>query len=336
MKKKKTLEDVAAASGVSKMTASRALRGDKDVSQANIEKVRQAARDIGYYGNHLAASLSNTRSDLIGVVVPSLTNIVFPQVMSGITKALTGTGLQPVFGVTDYSTEAENDVLRSMLSWRPSGLIVTGLDQPDATSQMLRDAEIPIVQIMDCDGDPVDNCVGFSHRQAGADMAHALLAAGCTRFGYAGCNIDRDTRAAKRRAGFLNVLKQNGMAFLAEHTDPELSSVAAGRRLTAALLAEERALDCIYFSNDDVAVGGVSHCVEAGIAVPQSLVLAGFNGLDILDAFSGKVATSRTARQEIGQEAARLIVGSLKAHSPEPTVKIIQPEISLGVLGHKT
>ncbi|SNR41788.1 LacI family DNA-binding transcriptional regulator [Puniceibacterium sediminis] len=333
MKKRKTLKDVAAAAGVSKMTASRALRGEKDVSRANVDKVRQAARDIGYYGNHLAASLSSARSDLIGVVVPSLSNIVFPQVMSGVTDALAGTGFQPVFGVTDYDTGKENEILRSMLSWRPAGLIVTGLDQPDDTRMLLADAGIPIVQIMDCDGDPVDACVGFSHTKAGHDIAEALIAEGRTRFGYAGCNMHKDTRAAKRKKGFLEALKAHGIELKAMVTDVALSSVVIGRDLTAQLLASHPELDCIYYSNDDLAAGGLFHCIDAGISVPERVVLAGFNGLDIIEGFPGKIATSRTSRREIGEAAAKMILDSLKNDKIESGRNVVvQPTISLGLL----
>jgi len=336
MKKRKTLEDVASASGVSKMTASRALRGDKDVSKANIEKVKQAAREIGYYGNHLAASLSSKRSNLIGVVVPSLSNIVFPQVMSGVTNALSDTGFQAVLGVSDYDTEKEYDVLRSMLSWRPAGLIVTGLDQPEDTRKLLADADIPIVQIMDSDGEPVDACVGFSHTKAGYDMGAALLSAGRKTFAYIGCNIEKDTRAAKRRQGFLDALDEKGGKFVAERTTNELSSVIFGRNLSCELIAKHPNLDCIYFSNDDLALGGLSHCLDVGIATPEAIVLAGFNGLELLETFPGKVATSRTSRQQIGEEAAKIILESLKQGAKDDTKnKIIQPEISLGNLERK-
>lgn len=333
MSKRKTLQDVAVASGVSKMTASRALRGDKDVSHASIEKVKKAAREIGYYGNHLAASLSSKRSDLIGVVVPSLSNIVFPQVMSGVTEALSGTHFQPVFGVTDYDNEKEYEILKNMLSWSPAGLIVTGLDQPDYTLNLLANAEIPVVQIMDCDGDPVDACVGFSHIQAGYDMANALVSAGCKRFAYAGLNIDKDTRAAKRRAGFINALNEHQMELYTEVAFNKSSSVNAGRQLTEEILLRYPNIDCIYYSNDDLAMGGLCYCIDSGISVPESIVLAGFNGLDILDAFPGKIVTSKTSRQAIGATAARIILDSFKNDAPNKIKnQIIQPTISLGQL----
>ncbi len=334
------MADVAAAAGVSKMTASRALRGDKDVSQANIKRVKQAAREIGYFGNQFASSLSSKHTDLIGVVVPSLSNIVFPQVMSGVTDALKGTVLQPVFGVTDYDPDMEYDTLRNMLSWRPAGLIVTGLDHPPETRQLLSDAGVPVVQIMDIDGDPIDACVGFSHTEAGYDIANALFDAGLRRFGYVGRNLGKDLRAAKRKQGFQNALRDRGLAFtdVIDGSDltgdvTALSAVDCGRRMTAVLLDRQPDLDCIYFSNDDLAFGGLCHCIAAGIDVPDDVALAGFNGLGIIEGFPGKIATSRTARKTIGEQAARMILETLQNTTTEPgKLYTLKPEISLGAL----
>lgn len=316
-----TLADVAAAAGVSKMTASRALRGAGDVSAATVEKVRRAAEDIGYMGNSLAMALSSQRTNLIGVVVPSLTNVVFAEVLSGVTDGLRGSGLQAVFGVSDYDPAQEYDAIRAMLSWRPAGLIVTGLDQSAAIRALLENAEVPVVQIMDLDGEAVDGCVGFSQRQAGADMAGALLNEGRRRFAYVGCGLARDTRAAKRRAGFEQALP-GGFATVALDDGP--STVEAGRRLTAETLEQHPDIDAIYYSNDDVAMGGLFHCLSHGIAVPGSVRLAGFNGLEMVDSLPARLATSRTQRRRIGEVAARMVL------SPEtPRRVVLRPELVL-------
>lgn len=330
MPRKVTLADVAAAAGVSKMTASRAMRGAKDVSQKNLDKVRKAAQDIGYVGNHVAASLSNNRSDLIGVVVPSLSNIVFSEVMSGIERAIDGTGFQPVFGVTDYDTEKEYDIVRRMLSWRPAGLIVTGLDQSEATLRLLQEDSLPVVQIMDTDGTPVDVSVGFSQDNAAEEMAKALVAAGRRRIGYVGCNLDHDTRAARRRVRFSQTLEALGHPLAGEEIAEGMSSVAAGRWLTSALLARHPDLDCIYYSNDDMAAGGLFHCMAYNIKVSEKLMLAGFNGLDLLTSLPAPIATTRTPRDQIGRCAAEAILERLnRTERDGPTVIELAPEIRL-------
>lgn len=330
-KRRATLADVATAAGVSKMTASRALRGAKDVSNSSAERVTKAAKEIGYVGNHLAMSLSNQRSNLIGVVVPSLTNIVFAEVLAGIAEGIDGSGMQPVFGVTDYDPDKEYDAIRNMLSWNPAGLIVTGLDQPDDTRRLLKNADIPVVQIMDVDGTPVDACVGLSHSAAGAAMAEALIKTGRNNFGYVGCNLDRDTRAQKRFTAFKSVLSDNGLGVPKTQLSNGPSTVKAGRELTAKILEDHPDLDCVYYSNDDLAVGGAFHCIATGISVPEKLVLAGFNGLDLLESLPTKIATSKTPRRQIGLVAAEIILSSdLTKGTAEGKRTEFLPKIDLG------
>ena len=90
------------------------------------------------------------------------------------------------------------------------------------------------------------------------------------------------------------------------------STVKAGRELTAKILRDHPDLDCIYYSNDDLAVGGLFHCIANGVSVPETLVLAGFNGLDIVESLPIKIATSRTPRREIGRAASEIILDSLR------------------------
>jgi LacI family gluconate utilization system Gnt-I transcriptional repressor len=324
---KSTLEEVAAAAGVSKMTVSRALRGAPDVSRATRDRVLQAAERLNYIGNRLALSLSSQRTDLVAVVVPSMSNIVFPEVMAGISNGLEGSGMQAVFGITDYDVAKEHNIIRDMLSWRPSAIIVTGLDQPDETVRMLKNAAIPVIQIMDLDGTPIDFNVGLSHERAGEEMARALIAAGRKRFGYVGSALDRDLRAGKRRAGFERVLREHRLAFVGQRLGDTLSSVGLGKYLTHQLLDAEPKLDCIYYSNDDMAAGGAFATMEASRT--DDILIAGFNGLELAAALPVRIATSRSPRRMIGEVAARLARGSGTTDNPSSgKITAFVPEIT--------
>lgn len=326
-----TLEEVAAAAGVSKMTASRALRGARDVSAASIEKVKRAAEQLGYVGNQLALSLSSRRTNLIGVVIPSMSNIVFPEVLGGISSGLEGSGLQPVFGVSDYDAEKERDIIRNMLSWQPSALIVTGLDQPDETKRLLRQTDIPVIQIMDLDGEPVDFVVGLSHTQAGRDMAEAILQSGRRKIGYIGSAVDRDKRALKRRAGFEAVLAEQGVTPMAAETSLDASSSRLGRDLTESLLQRQPDLDCLYYSNDDMAAGGLFACIKLGRKVPDDILIAGFNGLEIANALPVRIATSFSPRRAIGEKAAQLALAAMRGDKTTLERRVeLRAEVTLG------
>ena len=83
-----TLRDVSEASGVSEMTVSRVLRGRGDVSQETREKVLQASKSLGYVPNKIAGALASQKVNLVSVIVPSLSNMVFPEVLTGIKSVL--------------------------------------------------------------------------------------------------------------------------------------------------------------------------------------------------------------------------------------------------------
>ena len=206
-----TLRDVSEASGVSEMTVSRVLRNRGDVSQTTRERVLEAAKELGYVPNKIAGALASQRVNLVAVIIPSLSNMVFPEVMTGINEVLEETSLQPVVGVTNYSPEREEKVLYEMLSWRPSGVIIAGLEHSDAAKAMLKSAGIPVVEIMDTDGIAIDACVGISHRRAGRKMAKAILKAGYKNIGFLGTKMPLDHRARKRFEGFTEALAKNGI-----------------------------------------------------------------------------------------------------------------------------
>lgn len=331
MKTRPTLVEVAALAGVSKMTASRALRGAADVSEVNIGKVLRAAEEVGYVTNHLATSLSSQSTNLIGVVVPSMSNIVFAEVLAGISDAIQESGKQPVFGISNYDAKTEGAIIRDMLSWRPAGMIVSGLEQAAQSRKLLEGAGIPVVQIMDVDGEAIDIAVGLSHSEAGRDMARALMELGRSRFAYVGAALEKDVRARKRMEGFREELERQGLSLVESCADEGFSSLPLGRSLTANLLGSGADIDCIYYSNDDMAAGGLFACMAAGVAVPQDVTLAGFNGLEFLEGLPVRLATARSPRRQIGAEAIRMLLAALKQPlTAEERRLVLRSEIDLG------
>ena len=304
-----TLRDVSEASGVSEMTVSRVLRNRDDVSPVTRDKVLAAAKSLGYVPNKIAGALASQRVNLVGVIIPSLANMVFPEVLRGISAGLEETGLQPVFGATDYLAEREENVIYEMLSWRPSGVIVAGLEHTDAARAMLSNAGIPIVEIMDIDGTAIDSVVGISHRRAGREMAEAIIRAGYRRIGFLGTKVPDDFRARKRLEGFTEALTEGGLSLIDTEDYAGGSSLAKGREMTEAMLARTPDLDFLYYSNDMIGAGGLLYCLDQGFDVPGSLGLSGFNGLELLDGLRLRLATTDACRREIGLRAAQIVAG---------------------------
>ncbi len=326
-----TLRDVSEASGVSEMTVSRVLRNRGDVSEATREKVLEAAKSLGYVPNKIAGALASQRVNLVAVIIPSLRNMVFPEVMSGISAVLEDTDLQPVVGVTDYMPEKEERVLYEMLSWRPSSVIIAGLEHSDASRAMLAASGIPVVEIMDTDGMPIDAMVGISHRRAGREMAQAILKAGYTNIGFLGTKMPLDHRARKRFEGFTETLAKAGIEVMDQEFYSGGSALLKGREMTQTILERTPELDFLYYSNDMIGAGGLLYCLDQGIDVPGQVGLAGFNGVELLDGLPRKLATMDAARTEIGRKAAEIVAALVE--DPEADIqKIVEltPRVATG------
>ncbi len=326
-----TLRDVSEASGVSEMTVSRVLRNRGDVSDATRERVLAAAKALGYVPNKIAGALASQRVNLVAVVIPSMSNMVFPEVMSGISDSLEETGLQPVVGVTGYSRDKEEQVLYEMLSWRPSGVIIAGLEHSEASRAMLSASGIPVVEIMDTDGTPVDSVVGISHRRAGEKMAQAILKDGYEHIAFLGTKMSTDHRARKRFEGFTEALAKAGVEIEDREFYSGGSALVKGRDMTREVLERSPDLDFIYYSNDLIGAGGLLYMLEQGYDIPGQMGLAGFNGLNLLKGLPRELASMDACRYEIGKTAADIISRRVAEDGERQSERVVlEPTISHG------
>lgn len=317
-----TIADVAREAGVGESTVSRVLRKQGSYSRKAGERVAEAVAKLGYVPNRLAGSLAGNAatfgSQLVGVVIPSLANIVFPDLLRGMSTTLEEAGFQSVIGVSDYQPDREEALVSALLSWRPAALVVTGLEHtPGAVATMLASG-VRIVEIFDTDGAGLDIVVGFSNGEAGRVSARHLLSRGYGRLGYVGNDASRDLRAGKRLAGFEATLAEAGHALVDREIMPGPSSSASGREGLRRLLDRSPDLDAVYFSNDDMALGGYFCCLAEGWSVPDRIAIFGFNGLEIADAMPQQLSTVRTRRLEIGRMAAE----QLARNGPAGTIDL--------------
>lgn len=309
-KSKITLREVALRADVSESTVSRIMRNQSVVADATREKVMETVRALGYVPNRIAGSLASLDSHLIGVVIPSLSNIVFPEVIQGVHEALKASDFQAVISTTEYDIEREEVMVRGLLSWKPAAILIAGFDHTMATRRMLDQSGVRVVELMDIDSAPIDIAVGMSHRKAGYATAKHLIARGYRHFGYVGHDWAADRRARLRYDGLREALGEAGLSIEAHAIADGPSSVATGREQTRHLRAMAPELDVAVYSNDDMAVGGVFHCMSAGISLPTDMAIFGFNGLEIGRELPQPLSTLRSNRFMIGMKAIEAILES--------------------------
>ena len=321
-----TLSDVAEAAGVSAMTVSRALRGERRVAPALVEKVREVAASLGYVPDLAARALASQKSTQVLVLIPMLSNTLFVDLLEAAHKVLFAHGYHMLIGVTHYDPQEEEQLLRAYLPMRPAGLLLTGFDHSEAAQQLLAANPVPRVHLMELREQAVaadSYCVGFSQTAAGAEMTQHLLDKGYRRIAFCGAQLD--ARVMQRLQGYRRVLKQAGLYEPGlEMLNPERSSLALGARQFQALIKADPAVDAIFFCNDDIAQGAVLEAARMGIQVPQQVAIAGFNDLPGSDQMVPPLTTIHTPRDEVGQRAAQMLLQLLEGKPVQ------EPRVDLG------
>src|SRR5689334_3010286 len=169
-KKRPVLQDVADRVGITKMTVSRYLRNPEQVSVALRDKIAVALDELGYIPNRAPDMLSNATSRAIGVLLPSLTNQVFADVLRGIEAVTDEANYQTLVAHFGYNPQKEELQLRSLLGWNIDGVILTERTHTPGTLRMLEVAGIPVIEMMDSVTPCLDMAVGFDNVEAARQM----------------------------------------------------------------------------------------------------------------------------------------------------------------------
>ncbi|WP_419570944.1 LacI family DNA-binding transcriptional regulator [Rheinheimera sp.] len=321
MNRKPNLKDVAQLAGVSAITVSRVLTNPEKVSDKLRHQVETAIEELGYIRNHAASALASNRSGVLAVIIPSLSNIVFNEVLQGVYSAVKQHQLQVILGDCHYSPLEEEKLITTLLSQSPEGMILTGTDQTDYAKRLLKNAGIPVVQLMELTEQPIDLNIGFSHLAAGLDMTTHLLQQGYRKLGFIGARMD--PRTQQRLTGFKQAIAAWPDACQSYvMTTPQSSSIKLGGQLLQAVLAESAGqCDAVFCCNDDLALGALFESKRMNLRVPQDLAICGFNDLEASALVEPGISSVASPRFEMGKQAVELLVARSKGEAV-PTAPI--------------
>lgn len=308
-KPKVTLADVAERAGVSKMTVSKVLRDTGSISKNTRDKILKAVDDLGYVKNSLAGLLSSQKSSMVAVIIPSTSDAVFAEILSGINSVIRPQNLNTLIGETLFDPKIEYETLSTMLALQPAGLIMaSGINRSKETLDLLNNRRCPLITLWDTDDAIGEMTIGFSHFDAGQLMAEHFLERGKKNIAYIGSELDIDLCAKLRFEGFRDTLLSACLQLSVECSDNLPRQSEAGVLLTKNLVEKHPETDAIFYLNDSMALGGLAWMYENGISVPDKISAAGFNGTSIGQTVMTKLTTLNVARRSIGEVAANAIL----------------------------
>jgi LacI family gluconate utilization system Gnt-I transcriptional repressor len=331
-KSRATLSDVARRAGVSPVTVSRAIRHPEMVSEELRRRVEAAVASLNYIPNHLASALASTRTQIVGVIVPSLTNGVFDDYLGAIQDVLNPAGIQMLVSNVRYSEIEEEKAIGSLLGYHPEAMIVAGVDQTERSRQLLRHADIPVVQTMDVTDSPIDLNIGLDHAAAGYAAVKYLHDHGRRRIAHLTARLD--PRARRRHAGYQRAIDDLGLSSEGlVALSPRPSDVEMGGTLFAEILAQSPDVDAVFTCNDDLALGTLFECQRRGIRVPEDVAIIGFNDLDFCVASVPPLTSVSTERRQMGTWAAETILELIRGSGRRPRQNRIDVGFSIKVRG---
>lgn len=326
-RKRPTLQHIADHLGITKMTISRYLRNPESVAYETGLRIAEAITEFGYIPNRAPDILSNAKSRAIGVLVPSLTNQVFADVIKGIELVTDKAGYQTMLAHYGYSQEKEEQRIESLLSYNVDGIILSENHHSKRTLKMLEVANIPVIEIMDSSEIGIQQTVGFDNISAAQSMVETMISRGHKNIVYFTARMDKRTKL--KMQGYEQAMRKYNLEPHSLITD-EPSSFTLGAKQLQQALAQYPDIDGIFCTNDDLAIGALFECQRLGIKVPKEMAIAGFHGHDVGQSLTPQLATVITPRLEIGKVAAQELLNRLKGEPQQSSIINLGYQIHLG------
>lgn len=329
MAKRPTVSDVAALAGVHRATAARALNpaGRSLLTAATISRVESAARQLNYRPNQLATALRTDRSRTIGVLVPDLTNPLFPPVVRGIEDALGRNGYTALLANTDNDAERERSLFDTLRSRRVDGFLIATARRQDAVLDAAAAEGVPVVLVNRANDDSAFSLVTSQDADGIGQAVRHLVALGHRHIAYVGGPRGVSTAEARVRA-FRRYVRQAGIG-ADEAPLVRCANFAEADGIAGATTVLDRHTDvtAIMAGNDLIALGVLRALTDRGLRCPRDMSVVGFNDMRFADAFSPPLTTISVPKYELGVRAAELLLETLV--TPGAGVRTVRLPVTL-------
>lgn len=321
-----TIRDVAQAAGVHVSTVSRALNPEKRrlISAEVLRVVEEAAQRLGYRANRAASALRTGRTRTIGVLVPDITNAVFPPILQGIEASAAARGYFVfVANVVDHALA--RPIVERMLAQQVDGLVMAIATRDDPLIDFIAKAGMHAVLVNRADETgrlpavvsddrlamklAVDHLVGYGHRR----IAHLA-------------GPQNIPTGVGRRQGVEQALRDRGLS-LARVVECAGYTREAGQQAMRLMLDGGELPEAIVCCNDLVALGAYDVLREAGIAVPREISITGHNDMPLVDMVNPPLTTIRLPHRELGWRAAEMLFDEIEGKALSASTVVLRPEL---------
>lgn len=309
------LEDVAAAAGVSKTTVSRVLNHRGYLSEKTIAKVQKAMQDLDYRPNIIARQLYKQRTDLVGMIFPTVDNPFFSQLEAEMERQLYRNGYKVLIGNSQNDPAKEENYLQQLQTHQVDGLIVGTHNRGLLEYQNPNLPIVAIDQIMNKDI-PV---VSSDNYQGGLLATQRLLDDGCRHIIHTNGPLGLDTPTQKRREAYEYLMAKNHLPAITYHLDFNINTVDK-ERIFRRIFEEHPEVDGIFAANDTDASTIINLAGEYHKRIPEDLKIVGYDGGNITRLLQPGLTTIQQPIDEMADIAVQLLQARINGQSVKSVV----------------
>lgn len=315
---KPTLKDIAQAAGVSAMTVSKALNGKPGVSDNRRREICDIAERMNYTPNLIAKSLRVDETKTIGVVLSDTSEMVTSKVLRGIQDGATERGYSIIIANTDHQPERELQSIRTLLSKQIDGLILVAPTlYTNEHIAFLKNFGIPFLFLMrKNDHSEIDTVINDNYLGGYQSIAH-LVDEGCHSFQI--LSLSNSQSSQEREKGYRQAFSDFKIPVSPEPFHAVTPFVEAGYDAAKQLLAQGMRFDALVCGCDTVAIGAMDALLEAGVKIPSSVRLIGYDGIDLARYLRIPLSTMAQPLYDIGLNGIEILIDRI--HFPQMPVR---------------
>ncbi|MGR3511606.1 MAG: LacI family DNA-binding transcriptional regulator [Paracoccaceae bacterium] len=307
-KEKADIISVAKAARVSPSTVSRSFNHPELVKPATRKKIDAAVRRLGYIRNRAAQTIHGIRSGTIGLIVPTIDQAIFAELIQSFSSAVEEKGFTILLASHGYNLEREYALVRKMLEHRVDGIGLIGIEHSGDTFELLAQQNVPSLLLWNHADDAPLPCVGSDNYLAGRLIGQHVAELGHNRIAAIFPPQDGNDRASLRLRGVSDALHKAGAEIRSDWCLETPYSVAAAKAAALSLISSRERPSAIICGNDVLAWGSMHALSSAGLTVPEDMTVTGIGDFNGSKDFEPPLTTVRIPARTIGEKAAEGIV----------------------------
>lgn len=311
-------------------TVSAVLNGTATVSPRRAQKVRDATQALDYHTDQIARSLKTGMSNVIGVVIPDMTNPFYPEVISGAEETASRAGYSLILCNANEDPAQEQRLLGTLFSHRVDGVLIACSDSSTGYDRLLR-RRFPIVFFdriphgFQGAGVSTDNFLG------GYEATRHLISLGHSRVAIAAGRLHLSSHA-NRLEGFRQAMQEAGLPVRGEYCRMGGLTMESGFQAGLSLLNLTEPPTAVFCTNNRMLLGFLRATAKLGVTFPDRISIVGFDDYAWTENFHPPLTTIAQPAREIGRRAMELLLIRIQALREGRTVPDSQPVLLAPVL----